>query len=171
MISVLLNKEIRNEQQYIIRRWDDQEIPRVTGVEISASKVYSVCPGRVVAIGWTYQCKWSVSVLVNSTQMVRYCNLQRGYVREGQIVDFKTLIGESADYVRFEYCTADKGKSVWPVRINSLLMYKQDPAGLLSGDVKLSVSMNNVHVATGNEELIPLDKHTLAEFTGNRGDE
>lgn len=171
MLSVMLNKQIDDYKQYIVGYYNDDEQPYTTGIKISASNVYSVCPGRVISVRWSFESKWTVTVLVNSNQIVRYCNLQDGKVREGQMIDFRTYIGEASSFVRFEYCTSDKGNSMWPVRIKSLTMYKQDPLGLLTGDIKLSVSLNNVHKARGDEPMIPLDKHTLAEFIGNRGDE
>lgn len=171
MLSVMLNQSIQDYTAYILRYYNDSVFPYVTGLEIKADRVHSVCPGKVLAVGYTDESKFSVTVLVNTKQMIRYTHLASVDVSLGDSITFKSTVGVADKFVRFEYCTNVKGNSIWPVRIKSLTMYKQDPIGLLTGDIKLEVIMDNIKQARGDEPMIPLDKDTLEEFTGSRGDE
>lgn len=171
MLSVLLNQDIQDYKQHVLRYYNDSVFPYVTGLEIKADEVYSVCSGKVIYVGHTSSSKYSVTVLVNSKQMIRYTNLLSVNVKEGQQLTFRESVGVADKFVRFEYCTPTKGSSVWPVRIKSLTMYKHDPLGLLTGDIKLTVLVDNVQEARGDEEMIPLDEHVLDEFTGSRGED
>lgn len=171
MLSVLLNKDIEDYNHYIVRHFNNGVSPYVTGLEVEADKIYSISPGKVISTGYTPSSRYCITVLVNNNQMVRYTNLDSINVSAGDNVSYRTYLGIAHGFVRLEYCTSAKGNSMWPVRIKSLTMYKQDPIGLLTRDIKLVVVVNDVEESTGFEELIPLDKHVLAEFTGSRGDD
>lgn len=170
MLSVLLNRPVKDHTEHILRYYSNAKPPYVSGLEIKASNVYSISPGTVIAVGLKSS-KYEVTVLVNDNQIVRYTNLKSINVVEGQNITFSSLVGVADKFVRFEYCTTNKGTGSWPVRIKSLTMYKQDPIGLVTGDIQLTVVVDNVREASGDEEMIPLDKYTLAEFTGSRGEE
>lgn len=171
MLSVMLNKHIQNWNDCILTYYNDSEFPYVMGLEIKASQVHSICPGKVISVSNWPPAKQSVSVMVNNNQIVRYANLSSVQVKEGQEVTFRTVIGTANKFVRFEYCTVAQHSSKWPVRIKSLTVYKQDPTSLLTGDIKLEVVVDNIHEATGEEDMIYLDKYVLDEFTGSRGDD
>lgn len=144
--------------------------PYISGLDIRASEVYSICPGKVISVGCSDQQRYVVTVLVNDNQMIRYANIESVSVKEGQQVSFYDAIGDAHTFVRLEYCTLDKGDSMWPVRVKSITMYKQDPMRLVLGQDKLNVPVNNVIYSTGNEPSVLLTNHTDAEFTGSRGD-
>ena len=154
MLSIMLNKDIQDWNQYILQYYNDTLPPYVSGIEIKATEIYSICPGKVIAKSWSFSSKWSVTVLVNSNQIIRYINLHESDVTEGQQLGFRTFIGIANKFVRFEYCTPIQNESKWPVRIKSLTMYKHNPLGLLSGDIKLQVIVDNVQEAKGDEDLI-----------------
>lgn len=169
----MLNQSIENYEGYILRYYNDSVFPYVSGLEIRAERVYSVCPGKVISVGHTSSSNHCVTVLVNNKQMVRYTNLISVDVQEGEQLTFRSPVGLADKFVRFEYCTPAQGRSVWPVRIKSLLMYKHDPLGLLTGDVKLEVVVDNIHMDNEASDTVSvvLDKHMLDEFTGSRGEE
>lgn len=171
MLSVMLNKHVEYYTQYISRYFNDKTLPYSTGLEIKADEVFSICPGKVISVNYTSLSTYFVSVLVNEHQMVIYANLKSVSVKVGQEISFRTFIGNANKFVRFEYCTDVQDESKWVVRTKSITMYKHNPLGILTGQIKLKVPVDNVHVATGDEEMIPLDKHVSAEFTGNRGEE
>lgn len=171
MLSVMLNEHVIHSEDYILQYYNDKEFPYVSGLDIEAKEVYSICPGKVISATNDGAFKHAVTVLVNSNQIVRYTNLQSVNVREGSVISIKTLIGHADKFVRFEYCTASPGDSKWPVRIKSVTMYKQDPLGLLTGRIKLNTVIDDIKRASGNEPMIPLDKHVLNEFSGSRGDD
>ena len=158
MLSILLNKPIKNNEEHILRYYNDSVFPYVTGLEVKAHEVYSVCPGKVISVGYTVDSLYSVTVLVNRKQAVRYTNLLITNVEIGDEIKFRTRVGVADKFVRFEYCTSTH-VSKWPVRIKSLTFYKNDPVGLLKGDVKLEITVHDVKQARGDEPMIPLDKH------------
>lgn len=169
MLSVLLNDKSANTS-YILKKYNQTKMPYTSGLEIKASSVYSICPGKVVAVGRESN-KFSVSVLVNSRQLVRYAHLDYADVSLGQDITYNTYIGSCSKYVRFEYCTDVKNDSIWPVRIQSIEMYKHDPYGLIDGSEKLTVYFDNTG-QTFDESTIYYDSKGMEdELTDNKGDD
>lgn len=169
MLSVLLNNTSANIS-YIIKRYNQTKMPFTSGLEIKASSVYSICPGKVIAVGKESK-KFSVSVLVNSNQMIRYTNLDYADVSLGQSITYNTYIGSCSKYVRLEYCTGVKGDSIWPVRIQDIEMYKHDPYGLVDGSEKLTVYFDNTG-QTFDESTIYYDSSGMEdELTNSKGDD
>ena len=101
--TVQLPSSYKNIDKNIIRKWPD-----CTGVDITTNKVYNICKGVVVFVGMSVENKFVVNVQIDSTQMVRYCNLKSENVKPNQPVDSNALIGEADKFVRIEYCSSVK---------------------------------------------------------------
>ena len=113
---------------------------------MSCPSAYSICPGRVVAVG-TCGHKYAVSVLVNNSQLIRYTNLSNVEVVLNQILTYDEKIGncfsisddDCTRAVMFEYCTSAQESSIWPVRIGKRTFYKHNPITLFNGTEQLVV--------------------------------
>ena len=170
MLKVLLNDKSASDSR-ILKRFNNKKLPYVSGLEIQGQSIYNVCPGKVVAVGQEANKTYSVSVLVNDKQMIRYTNLEYADVVSGQSVTFNTYIGRCKKFVRLEYCTLDRHQSIWPVRIKDKLMYKQDPEGLLNGTTKLVLYFDNTG-ETDHTDSIYYDNPMMEyELTNNKGDD
>lgn len=122
-----------------------QDRPYCTGVIVSCPIAYSICPGKVVAIGKS-EGTYAVSVLVNDFQLIRYTNLVTCDVKLNQTLTYdekmgncSTLAYNSTLAIVFEYCTATQSDSIWPVRIGSKTFYKHNPITLFNGTEKLVI--------------------------------
>ena len=112
-----------------------------------ASKIYNLFPGTVLFLGF-YKNMGTVTVAVSNHEIVRYLNLKdiQGWnycsVTKGQYV------GETHpnNSFQFEYCTQWKGSSVYPVRVNNKLYYKQNPLDILNG---LYAPENQISIKSG----------------------
>lgn len=102
----------------------------ISGVKI----VYNLFPGKVLFLGY-YQNKGTVTIAVSNHEIVRYLNLKDIQVWNVSKIDKGQLLGHvySHSGLQFEYCTQWKGSSVYPVRINNNLYYKQNPIDILNG--------------------------------------
>ena len=96
--------------------------------------VNNLFAGTVVYIG-VYQGKGSVYVQVSSHEMIRYLNLQSIQVYKGTKLDKGAFLGTVSSKVGlgFEYCSQWKGDSIYPVRNDNKLYYKQNPIDILNG--------------------------------------
>ena len=166
LLGTLLNSSSSTSNS-ILAHYNDVKPPYITGIRISGDSIFSICPGKVVDVEEDRN-KYVVSMLVNSKQMIRYANLRYCDVSSGQDVDFNTYIGKCNKYVQLEYCTTDKLDSIWPVRVKDISMFKHDPEGLLTGDVKL-----NIIVDTALSDDVDIYYNNAAmkdELTNNRGE-
>lgn len=163
MLTVLLGHEVDSESR-IKRHFNDSNCPYVSGLEIYGTSIYSICPGKVVAVGKDCDNTYCVSVLVNNRQMIRYAHLSYSDVYVGQYIDISDYVGRCDKFMRLEYCTSDTANELWPVRVKGLLMYKHNPEGLLDGTLKLSVYYDR-NLTSG--EYIP--DSASDELSNNRG--
>ena len=142
--------------------------PRCSGLVIKCSNVYNICPGKVISVGRSDE-YYDVSVLVNDTQMIRYCNLLSVSCKLNDMLSIRDPVGRCKDSARFEYCTKDKGGSDWAVRVGNSCWYKQNPELLMQKDPILTVTVDND--TTGQPySYVDISKSTNDEFTGSKGD-
>ena len=140
-----------------------------TGVDIQTTQVYSVCEGVVIEIGNNIE-GITVSVQYNVNICVRYCCLQNTELTLGQGIHMGDLVGTTEDFVRFEYAITDKLESLWPVRINILQYYKQDPINIVEGTTILqNGGRSSVTLVMGETfQNVPLTGTMVTEFSGGR---
>lgn len=170
MISVLLNNKHIDMNKVILNTWEDTVAPYHSGIEVVAGTVYNVCPGKVISIEKSTENGFSVNVLINDNQMIRYTHLEEISVKVRQILNYRDIIGTADKFVRFEYCTSEKGTSKWPVRTSTLVMYKQNPQGLLDGTLKLKLAPASCDYDIHNGEVI-ISAEADNELSNNRGEE
>lgn len=99
-----------------------------TYVSLSCSDVYSMYSGKVVMLN-QYN-RYSVVILLNSSQAIRYGNLKSVDVKLNQSIDISQRIGIADKCVYIEYFTT-RIKNNFPFRLNNILMYKDDPMNIL----------------------------------------
>src|SRR5574343_572410 len=75
ILSVLLNKSIDDYHSYIHRYYNNTTMPYCSGIEITGSNIYSICPGKVIGVGRDATNLYEVTLLINSKQMIRYTHL------------------------------------------------------------------------------------------------
>lgn len=97
-------------------------------------KVYSIYPGKILYIG-VYKEMGTVSVQVSDFEVVRYLNLKNIQVINGSTISAGQYLGEASKQygLQFEYCTQWQGESVFPVRLQNVTTFKQNPIDLLEG--------------------------------------
>ena len=146
--------ELDNEKDLRSNR-PSSYIASISGV----SEVYSLFPGQVLFLGY-YRGKGTVYVAVSNHEIVRYMNLQKIEVWKGQSLQKGDLVGlvGNRSYLQFEYCTQWKGESVYPVRTDTKLYYKQNPIDILDGKY---VPTKEIDIRDGITR--PNDKTTFTE--------
>lgn len=99
-----------------------------------ATEVFNLFPGRVAFIG-EYENMATVSVQVSPYEIVRYLNLTDFTCWYNYEFKAGDRIGSvSSKYgLQFEYCTKAPQTSIYPIRIENITYYKQNPAGILFG--------------------------------------
>lgn len=107
-----------------------------TGIDITASHVYSYASGVVISIG-SSEDLYAVTVQYDSRISLRYLHLKSVCVSIGDILYPNMKIGTADQYVHFEYVSVSKDNSIWPVRIGTMTYYKHDPELVLNGSVKI----------------------------------
>ena len=109
--------------------------------------VYNLFPGRVAYLGY-YNNSGSVYVQVSNHELVRYLNLDTIEIYKGNYLVTGEKIGsvKAKRHLQFEYCTQWKGESIYPVRYNNKLYFKQNPIDLLNG---LYVPQEEITIASG----------------------
>lgn len=97
-------------------------------------KVYSLFPGKVLFLGF-YNNMGTLVLSASNHEIIRYLNLKNIEAWSSQEIRQGDYLGESYANkpLLFEYCTHWKGDSVYPVRTNNNLYYKQNPIDILSG--------------------------------------
>lgn len=111
------------------------------------SKVYNLFPGTVLFLGY-YKKMGTVTIAVSNHEIVRYLNLKDIQEWNYSSVAQGQYIGEaySNSFLQFEYCTQWKGDSIYPVRVNNALYYKQNPLDILNG---MYTPTNEINVKNG----------------------
>lgn len=115
------------------------------------SKVYNLFPGTVLFLGY-YKDMGTVTIAVSNHEIVRYLNLKDIQTWNYASVTAGQYLGEaySRSNLQFEYCTQWKGDSVYPVRIDNKLYYKQNPIDILNGTY---TPINQINVQNGIVKL------------------
>lgn len=134
MISTLTGNTIKESD--ILAKWKSKQ-PYVTGYDIVCSEVKNVAYGQIVYIGYDPNGTYTINVKSNSGEVLRYSNIRKVNIRTGQYAEKGESIGIAKTYVHFEYCTRWKGESIFPVRVNNYLYYKQDPKDILEGTYEI----------------------------------
>lgn len=99
-----------------------------TGVDVSASSVYNLCPGTAVLVSKDRN-TWTVIVQYDMANCIQYKNLAECAVSTGEFVDTYQLIGRVDKFVHIDYLSV--GENVWPVRVGSQTLYKHDPTEIV----------------------------------------
>ena len=108
--------------------------PCVIGCEVECDSVFSVSHGQIVDVGMDYDGYVVITVGVNHNEVIRYAHLNNSQFKVNQLVYPGLKLGDAHRYVVFEYCTAWKGQSRFPVRAMNYTYYKQDPRDILNGN-------------------------------------
>lgn len=132
ILSTIVGASLSDSSKVVIQGWHDSP-PYLTGTLISASSVYSMSTGVVIAVGQDDKNDlYSVTVEYNYVTWFRYCLLKTCEVNVGDTVAIGTKIGTtSKDTLRFEYCS--QAPSDFPMRALGRQLYKQDPTPILFG--------------------------------------
>ena len=115
----------------IIEEWRTS-YPSCTGYKIAATEVHNIVKGTVGQVGQSGN-TYVVTILCNPRECIRYGNITKTELKEGDTVAFGQLIGKCQKYVLFEYCSVAQSGSLWPVRINDKSFYKHNPKEILDG--------------------------------------
>lgn len=107
-------------------------IATIKSARVSCQNVYNIAPGEIVDIEAS-DGRAFVNVKCNPSEVLRYGNLKEVNCKKSYEASIGAQLGVADDYVIFEYCTAWQGQSVYPVRINNMTYYKQDPSDVLDG--------------------------------------
>ena len=150
----------------ILRKWSNKA-PYVTGVDIITSDVYNLAYGQIVYIG-QYEGHYLVDIKSNNNEVLRYCNLNYVNVQPASYIREGTKIGTAQKYVHIEYVTSWRGDSVFPVRINDLTYYKQDPQDVLDGVYTVVPTATLDYAAHDKLNPVEYTEEQKAEFTGGK---
>lgn len=142
LLSILTGRTVNNYKDVVKEAWNDSEPPYVSGFVLEADEIYNVCPGKVVDVN-SDDDGYSVSVLINSNQVVRYTHLKEVFVEENDSLFIKDMIGLTGKHSMFEYCTTTKGSSIWPVRIHDLTFYKHNPEEIISDKLRPQIAIDD----------------------------
>lgn len=99
-----------------------------------AKEVFNLFPGRVAFIG-EYENMATISVQVSPFEIIRYLNLTEFNAWYNYEIEAGYKLGSvsSKHGLQFEYCTKGPQISPYPVRIENITYYKQNPVGILYG--------------------------------------
>lgn len=121
--------QLKNEKELLSKRPSSY-----TATISGAKKVYALFPGTVLFLGF-YKNMGTLVMSVSNHEIVRYLNMKNIQAWTLQEINEGDYLGEpfSNPGLQFEYCTQWKGSSVYPVRTNNKLYYKQNPIDILNG--------------------------------------
>lgn len=162
MISTLTG----NSSSLIKNSWSLNK-PYCCGIDIICSKAFSISTGQIVYIG-TDGSTYTVNIKVNNNEIIRYCNIVKlgdkiipsHYVQEGD------LVGIPDKYLTFEYVTRWKGTSLFPVHINKLTYYKQNPQDIIDGSYVIPPIVTLQYGADADTQKVEYTEEQKEEFTG-----
>lgn len=161
----------------VIKEWagDNSSIEEqqcFTGMMISASELFSVSDGIVVAVENNDEYKCQVTIQYSNNIYFRYLNLSNVSLKITQVVKQHDKIGDCINNTGiFEYITATQSK--WPVAINGNKLFKNNPMSAIAVEAFL-VFNNRIEDVTDisfNNTEIDLSQAMNEEFSNNRGDE
>ena len=130
-----------------------------------AKQVYNLFPGTVLFLGF-YKGMGTVTVAVSNHEIVRYCNLKDIQCWVNRSIAAGQLVGTAfaTSGLQFEYCTQWKGDSVYPVRVNNNLYFKQNPLDVLNGVYK-PIKETNIHYTSLKvDDKVELTPEQLLEW-------
>lgn len=104
-----------------------------TGVDITATSVYSICNSVVTDIAKEAAGTYIVTCQYDDDRSIRYGNLTCIDISTGQPVSYKSKIGECAGHVHFEYLERS-ATNMFPVRIGGQTYFKVDPVDVIAND-------------------------------------
>lgn len=143
-----------------------------TGMMISASELFSVSDGIVIAVEDNDEYKCQVTIQYSNNIYFRYLNLSNVSLKITQVVKQHDKIGDCINNVGvFEYITATQ--SNWLVAINGNKLFKNNPMSAISMQEFL-VFNNRIEDVTDtsfNNTDIDLSESMDEEFSNNRGDD
>lgn len=137
-----------------------------TGLDISATNVFTAYKGRVVYIGSENSGR-TVVVQTGSSFCVCYKQLKSVTVNMNDMLDKEFFIGSVDKYVHVEVYLKDV--SNWPVRLGQETWYKADANLLIYGGLqtKYEYAYKEDYISDWNA---PVDESTLSEMTDNSGE-
>ena len=136
-----------------------------TGIDISGESIYSYRSGVVTQIGTTSDNLYTIVIQYTANVSLRYANLSSVFVSEGDVIQQGQYIGIAKKFVHFEYLTAEQGTSRWPVRVDKLTYYKQNPEQLFDGTVNLNANdWSKITIADTTPKHVTLTEPQKSEF-------
>lgn len=140
-----------------------------SGVDISATDVYSICEGVVIEVGRNTDGK-VVTIQYNASICVRYCHLQSTDLRLGEAITSGSKIGIADDFVHFEFANNQQLESFWAIRISDLQYYKHNPIQYADGTLTLvDGGRSDVTIVQGQSfNEVPLTGTMVSEFSNGR---
>lgn len=143
-----------------------------TGMMISASELFSVSDGIVIAVEDNDEYKCQVTVQYSNNIYFRYLNVSNVSLKITQVVKQHDKIGDCIKNIGvIEYITATQ--SNWPVAINGNKLFKNNPISAISMQEFL-VFNNRIEDVTDtsfNNTELDLSEAMDEEFSNNRGDD
>lgn len=104
-----------------------------TGVDITAASVYSICNCVVTDISKEPSGTYIITCQYDDERSIRYGNLASVDVSIGQLVRYKSLIGQASVHTHFEYLERN-ASNLFPVRIGRQTYFKVDPIDVIAND-------------------------------------
>ena len=135
---IVKNCAITKSDATILKNWKISKAEIHSGIDLSATKIYS--PFYGVVLGCVYSPKDIYSVILQYNAYTSSLSVRRGdLVIEGQ------LIGECNKFVHVEFLSYYMPENVPPmsVRIENLSYYKIDPTDLVFGKLSFPVIFDN----------------------------
>lgn len=143
-----------------------------TGMMISASELFSVSDGIVIAVEDNDEYKCQVTIQYSNNIYFRYLNVSNVALKITQVVKQHDKIGDCIKNVGvFEYLTATR--SNWPVAINGNKLFKNNPLSAISQQEFLVFNkrIEDVTDTSFNNTELDLADSMDQEFSNNRGDD
>lgn len=131
MISILTG----DASSKIVNKWSTKK-PYVTGYDIASTVAKSVTYGQIVYVGQEPDGTFTVNVKCNDNEIFRYGNITTLCVGSADHVGPGTKLGGVKKFVHFEYATRWQGDSLFHIRVNSYLYFKQDPTDVIQSRYK-----------------------------------
>lgn len=142
-----------------------------TGVDLIATTVFSLTPGKIIHVGSDGSHK-KIIVALDDFNWCIYGNLRLTSVSIGDTVFPKSYVGYADRYVHFEYCNSTQ--SLWPVHVLKWTLYKQDPMVIIETPQKFgALSSFKVKVDSfwENHFDTDVDMPMIRMLRFNRGDD
>ncbi len=171
-----LSSYLTTQPAEVIKEWagDNVSIEKkacFTGMMISASEIFSVSDGIVIAVENNDEFNCQVTVQYSNNIYFRYLNVSNVPLKITQVVKQCDKIGDCIkNRGVIEYITATQ--SNWPVAINGNKLFKNNPLSAISMQEFLVFNkrIEDVTDTAFNNIEINLSEAMNEEFSNNRGD-